>query len=91
MNLEEKDRITNICQDFAEGFDFPIEYSGWLIVDPLSAYLSAVEGIENTIKEIPATDTTPEILVLCFNDGSRLVPAGSALNGRIFIVRWKPF
>lgn len=77
MKHEEQERITKICKEFASGFDFPINGSGWLIVDPLSGYLSVIEGIENTCMEYPANDKHPQILTLIFPDGSRLIPAGS--------------
>ncbi len=83
MNEAEKKKITKIAKQFASGFkpDIPsINRSGWLIVDPLSGYLSAVEGIENKLQELPATEKHPQVLVMIFKDGTRFVPAGGDLK-----------
>lgn len=82
MKQEEKKKIETICKDFASGFepDIPLNGSGWLIVDPLSGYLSEIEGIKNEPVEYPATDERPQVLILKFPDGTKLIPAGADLG-----------
>ena len=78
--LKQKE-IVKVCQEFTAGFrdTFPtINGSGWLIVDPMSAFL-AVGGYPNTLSELPATNDHPQVLVMQFADGSRLIPAGGDL------------
>ena len=81
MTNEQKIEIEKISKEFTSGFKPEIEEiksSGWLIVDPLSAYLNAC-GFENTLKEMPANDKHPQILVMTFDDGTQFIPAGSDL------------
>lgn len=78
MTQEDKAEIERISKEFAEGVSptAPIAGSGWLIVDPLSGYLT-VCGFDHTCAELPACDEHPQILVLTFEDGTRFIPAGS--------------
>jgi|GEM_PF-1869189 hypothetical protein len=81
LTLEQKNEITKISQQFAEGLKDTcgdINGSGWLIVDPLSAYLS-VSGYDNELHQIPATDKNPLILIMTFKDDSQFIPAGKDL------------
>lgn len=73
MTTEQKTKITQIylSKDFADEFKDTIgsiNGSGWLIVDPLSAYLKFC-GFENTIDQIPPCDEHPQILIIKFKDG----------------------
>ena len=73
--------IEKIAKAFASGFKDTIGEiagSGWLIVDPLSAYLNAL-GYKNELHEIPATEGRPQTLVMTFDDGTRFIPSGSDL------------
>lgn len=79
MTQEQKDEITRISKEFAAGFDFALNGSGWLIVDPLSAYLS-FGGYENTLEQLPATNDHPQVLIMTFSDGSQFIPAGADLK-----------
>ena len=82
MTLEQKEEILQIAKEFASGFKPQINKiagSGWLIVDPLSAYLDFC-GYKNTLNELPANDKHGQILVMEFKDGSKLIPAGSDLS-----------
>jgi len=79
MNQEKKSEIEKIAKEFASGFDIEIKGSGWLIVDPLSAYLNTC-GFKNSLGQIPATDETPLILIMTFEDGTRFIPAGSDIT-----------
>lgn len=82
MTRGQKREITKISKQFAAGFKemIPsINGSGWLIVDPLGGYLSAI-GYENTLGELPATDQYPQILIITFKDGSQFIPAGADLK-----------
>lgn len=84
----EKEEITKICKEFAKGIDIPINGSGWLIVDPLSAYLNAM-GIENKVLEIPKEKNGgKQVLIMEFKDGSQLIPAASDLKGFEKIDNW---
>lgn len=79
MTTEQKEMITKISQEFASGFKDTIGEiagSGWLIVDPLSAYLQFC-GFENKLVQMPPTDSHPLILIMQFKDGSQFIPAGS--------------
>lgn len=81
MTDQDKKEIERISKEFAEGFkpEIPeIAGSGFLIVDPLSAYLS-VCGYENSLNQIPAKGVNPLVLVMTFKDGTRFIPAGSDL------------
>jgi hypothetical protein len=78
----EKEDIVKAGKAFAKGFKKTIPSingSGWLIVDPLSAYFSAM-GIENTLKQIPSKGNIPQVLIMEFKDGSQLIPAGADLK-----------
>ena len=79
MKIEDQNEITKISQQFASAFDWPIEGSGWLTVDPLSGYLNSI-GYENELKELPAKGDRPQILIMIFKDGSQFIPAGSDLK-----------
>lgn len=82
MNNDQKKEIKKISKQFAAGFKDTlgsINGTGWLIVDPLSAYLNAM-GFENKVKQLPATDDRPQILILIFPDGSQFIPAGGDLK-----------
>lgn len=77
MTPKEKQEIELICKEFTKGLDMgEISGSGWVIVDPLSAYLNACK-IENTLQQLPANDKHPLILIMTFKDGTQLIPAGS--------------
>lgn len=78
MTEAEKKEITKISKEFFSGFSDTIpeiEGSGWLIVDPLSGYLNFC-GFENTLQQIPASENNPLVLIICFKDGSKFIPAG---------------
>ena len=82
MNPAQQQEITTIGRRFAEDFRQtvgPINGSQWLIVDPLSAYLDAL-GYPNAVSQLPATLQHPQVLVLEFPDGERLIPAGADLK-----------
>lgn len=82
MTLKERQEVEAICKEFAEPFKNTvgeINGSGWLIVDPLSDYLNHI-GWENKCEQIPATDKHPQVLVLTFKDGTKLIPAGADLK-----------
>lgn len=81
MNIETKQKIEKIAKAFAlefQGTVGNIAGSGWLIVDPLSGYLNFT-GYENTLKQIPETDKSPQVLIITFADGTQFIPAGSDL------------
>jgi hypothetical protein len=78
MKIEERIKITQISKDFASGMGIEIKGSGWLVVDPLSAYLNMC-GFENTIFKLEATANHPLILMIVFRGGCTLIPAGSDL------------
>ena len=81
MTEEKRNEITEISKEFAKGFKPDISSiagSGWLIVDPLSAYLNAV-GFENTLQQMPENEEYPIILIMTFKDGAKFCPAGSDL------------
>lgn len=82
MQAKQKEEIEKIAKEFASGFKDTIGEvagSGWLIVDPLSAYLNFC-GYENTLQQIPAKDGQPQILIIEFKDGTQFIPAGSDLR-----------
>jgi hypothetical protein len=82
MNKEKRQEITTISKRFAKGFKttFPsINGTGWLIVDPLSGYLNAC-GIKNELKELPAKENQPQVLIMVFEDGDQFIPAGADLK-----------
>lgn len=85
MTKKQRDKITKIAQEFYSGFQdtFPtINGTGFLIVDPLSGYLS-FEGYEHTVSQIPAKGDRPQVLLLDFPDGSTFIPAGEDLKGML--------
>lgn len=82
MSEAEKKEIVRISKLFAAPFKEmigEINGSGWLIVDPLSAYLNHC-GYENTLDQLPAKGKHPQILIMNFKDGSKLIPAGLDLK-----------
>ena len=83
MNQKQKDKITKISKEFFSGFSEmtdSINGTGAIIVDPLSGYLNFT-GYPNTPKAFDATENSPLILMLVFEDGSCFVPAGEDLKG----------
>jgi len=79
MEKERKKEILDLCKRFTKGMKIPINGSGWLIVDPLSAYLN-VCGFKNTLKQMPETENRPMVLIMTFEDGTQLIPAGQDLK-----------
>jgi hypothetical protein len=79
MTQEVKNEIEEISKEFTKGMNMDIKGSCWLVVDPLSAYLSVL-GFENKLKQIPAKGERPMVLIMTFNDGTQFIPAGSDLN-----------
>lgn len=79
MKTERRFEIETMCREFASGFDFPIAGSGWLIVDPLSGFLN-YQGIRNSLQELPANEDHPQVLIMTFEEGGILIPAGSDLK-----------
>lgn len=79
MTNKQKKEITKISQQFTKGLGFPINGSGWVVVDPLSAYLSAI-GHENTLSQLMPTDKNPLVLVMEFPSGEKFIPAGEDLK-----------
>jgi len=74
--------ISKISEQFASGFKETfgsINETGWLIVDPLSGFLSSL-GYENTVDQLPENENHPQVLIITFKDGSRFIPAGADLN-----------
>ena len=78
MNQKQKDEITAIAKEFTEGMEFPINGSGWLVVDPLSGYLNAL-GYKNVLSQIPSNNKHPLVLVMLF-EGGTFIPAGGDLK-----------
>ena len=79
MTQEEKKEISKISQSFAKGFKEMIggiNGSGWMIADPLSAYLNSC-GFNNTLSQLKEKENHPLVLILCFEDGSVFIPAGA--------------
>lgn len=75
-----KKKITEISKEFASGFKENIESingSGWLIVDPLSAFLS-FSGYKNKLSQYTTTDD--HVLIIDFESGDRFIPAGGDLK-----------
>lgn len=82
MTDKQKAEIVKISKQFASGFEetFPsINGTGWLIVDPLSGYLNHV-GYENKLGEMPETSKHLQVLIITFNSGEQLIPAGADLK-----------
>lgn len=79
MTKNQQKQITKLSRLFTIGLGIPINKSGWIIVDPLSAYLSAC-GFENIIQQIPENEKHSQVLFLIFKDGSRFIPAGKDLQ-----------
>ena len=80
MNAEIKLEIEKLSKEFTKGMDVEIKGSGFLVVDPLSAYLNFC-GFKNGLAQYPATDKRPQVLILIFlEDGTGLIPAGSDLG-----------
>lgn len=78
MTDEQKKEITTISKEFSKPFG-EINGSGWYIVDPLSAYLSAC-GFKNTVKELKKSKIHPQVLIIKFKDGDQFIPAGADLK-----------
>lgn len=79
MTQKQKSEITKIAQEFVSGFDdIPIGGSGWLVVDPLSAFLN-LSGFDNELTQLPANDQHTQVLIINFKDGTQFIPAGSDL------------
>jgi len=79
MTNEQKKEIEKISKNFASGLNIgEIAGSGWLIVDPLSAYLNAC-GFKNKLDQVPEKDGKPLVLIMTFKDGTQFIPAGSDL------------
>ena len=89
--MKTKEEILEISIEFASGFKDTVGQiagSGWLIVDPLSGYLNAI-GINNTLEQLPANDDHGLVLIMTFEDGSKLIPAGSDLKKVFpFAINW---
>ncbi len=80
MTEKQKEEITEIAKQFVSGFgDIELNGSGWLIVDPLSAYLGAL-GYENKLEQMRASNQHPQVLIMTFKDGSKFIPAGGDLT-----------
>lgn len=80
MTEEQKKEIIDISKSFTKGLGVgKINGSGWLIVDPLSAYLNAY-GIKNTLQEMPKTEQHDQVLIITFEDGTKFIPAGGDLK-----------
>ena len=79
MTTQQKVEIEEISKGFARGLGIDLKGSGWLVSDPLSAYLNAC-GFKNTLSQLPANEKHPLILVMKFLDGTQFIPAGSDLN-----------
>lgn len=82
MTQEQKNEITKIAKEFASPFKESIGEiagSGWLIVDPLAGYLNFI-GFKNTLKQLPANNNHPQVLIITLQDGTRFCPAGSDLK-----------
>ena len=82
MTKNDRLAITKISKDFALGFKDTIpsiEKSGFLIADPLSAFLNSI-GCINILTQLPARNESPQILILTFEDGWQFIPAGSDLK-----------
>ena len=78
-----RDLIVQIGKDFTSAFVDTVGEiggSGYLIVDPLSGFLN-MSGVKNKLEQLPASDKHPLILIMTFEDGSKLIPAGSDLKG----------
>lgn len=84
MNQEQKDNITRISKQFADGMREFTEINGseWLIVDPLSGLLNEL-GYKNTCSQIPRCPEHPQVLILVFEDGTQFIPAGGDLAPKI--------
>jgi len=82
LTEEQKKEITKISKEFVSGFESTIPSingSGYLIADPLSAYLNAC-GFKNKLTQLPQEGERPQILILNFEDGSQFIPAGEDLK-----------
>ncbi len=79
MTKKQKAEITRISKEFTTGMGIPINGSRWLIVDPLSAFLS-VSGYENELSQIPEKDGRQQVLIMIFRDGTIFIPAGGDLK-----------
>ncbi len=82
LTKQEISDITKASKSFASGFKdiIPsINNSGWLIVDPLSAYLNAC-GYKNELKQYAANEKHPLVLLMQFESGEIFIPAGADLK-----------
>jgi len=79
MENKRKKQILDLCKRFTKGMKIPINGSGLLIVDPLSGYLNTI-GFKNTLMQIPGTENRHMVLIITFEDGTQLIPAGLDLK-----------
>lgn len=80
MVKSRRDEITRISKEFASSFPWPIEDSGFFIVDPLSAFLNTL-GYENRLSQIPASDGQKQTLIMEFKGCQDVfIPGGSAID-----------
>lgn len=78
----EKEEITRISKEFVSGFEptfKSINGTGWMIVEPLAAYLETC-GFSNELHEVPKKGVIPQVMVIEFRDGSKFIPAGGDLK-----------
>ncbi len=82
FSKDQKKEINKISQSFSKGFKGlfgGINNSGWMIVDPLCAYLQAC-GYECELMELPVSDNHPQVLMIVFENGQKFIPAGADLK-----------
>lgn len=79
MTQQEQTKITKLSKEFVEAMGLGINGTGWMVVDPLSGFLSML-GHENKLFQIPETKEHPQVLVMQFKDGSQFIPAGADLK-----------
>lgn len=82
MTQVQKSEIEKISKEFASQFKDTIgeiSSSGWMIVDPLSGYLNFC-GFVNVLHQLPATENSPMVLIMTFEDGTQFIPAGSDIQ-----------
>jgi hypothetical protein len=74
-----KNKIEEISKEFTKGLGIDIKGSGFLVVDPLSAYLSML-GYENKLEQLPEKGERPLVLIMVFKDGTKFIPSGSDID-----------
>lgn len=82
MTDKDKAEITRIAKEFSEPFyemTGGINGSGWIIVDPLSAYLNFC-GYQNKLFQMPESVYHPLVLIIMFKDGTQFIPAAGDLK-----------